>query len=289
MLLCDERCDINVLNERTVIMPRAVKTGKRVDDKYATIVRILLNNSCLDTNAHNRVHDTALHVAVNEMQEAHSCDYSENCLIKHPCVSIAGALMLLRHERCDVNVQDEDGNTALMLAVTLILEENDKFAQLTKHLLDHPQIDVNIRNDNEATALHVACGGIYVYLRPRSHIGAQLLLDDGRCDVNAEDKHSETPLMRVVQKIETRDGPASKIFILLLKQPQLDVNKKNRLGKGALHHAWKYDRPDNSALELLLKDERCDVNLQDGSGETLLIKIVSSTSGDEETSRDLQQ
>ena len=260
--VCSTRSGYKLLREEEQLLNAISKPLHLVeseDDKHAAEIRRLLDVK-ISRSQPGRVWwnecwpQSALHVACSPSIRSHF-----------------GAQLLLSDERCDVNILDKDGNTALMLAVTLILEENDKFAQLTKHLLDHPQIDVNIRNDNEATALHVACGGIYVYLRPRSHIGAQLLLDDGRCDVNAEDKHSETPLMRVVQKIETRDGPASKIFILLLKQPQLDVNKKNRLGKGALHHAWKYDRPDNSALELLLKDERCDVNLQDDSGGTLLM------------------
>ena len=118
--------------------------------------------------------------------------------------SIDGTLLLLDDEGCDVNIQGKDGDTVLMLATTMIREDDDKFAQLSRRLLANPRIDVNKRNYCEATALHAACRSIY---DPNTHLGAQLLLDDGRCDVNAEDNCCETPLMRVVNNITSKDSP----------------------------------------------------------------------------------
>ena len=56
-----------------------------------------------------------------------------------------GAQLLLSDERCDVNLQDGRGDTALMIAVGKVKSKDDKHAKIIQTLLAHPRIDVNAR------------------------------------------------------------------------------------------------------------------------------------------------
>ena len=65
-----------------------------------------------------------------------------------------------------------------------------KHAQIVRLLLAHPSFDVSKQNNKCQTVLRMACD-MFVH----SHVGAQLLLIDNRCDVifdeNVEIQHDD--------------------------------------------------------------------------------------------------
>ena len=118
------------------------------NDAHADTIRRVLNTPGFDVNRldgwnerlkNNRV---ALHVA---------CGYV-------PIWSHFGAQLLISDERCDVNLQDKYGHTALMTAVKHVRSEDDKHAKIIGLLLAHLQIEINKHDRSGETALHKACG-----------------------------------------------------------------------------------------------------------------------------------
>ena len=57
---------------------------------------------------------------------------------------------LLTHKDIDINYQDEDGWSSLMLAVS------NRRKEIVKVLLTHKDIDINLKNKHECAALMVA-------------------------------------------------------------------------------------------------------------------------------------
>ena len=121
-----------------------------------------------------------------------------------------GAQLLLSDERCDVNLQNSDGDTALMTTVRNVacISQDYKLAKILRLLLAHPLIDVNKQNKQGDTALHEA-SSYFV----KSQVVALLLLTDGRCDVNARNNDDNTPPMLAAQN----DDDFAMITQLLLK------------------------------------------------------------------------
>ena len=94
-------------------------------------------------------------------------------------------------------------------------------------LLDHANVDVNSRNSSGKSSLHLACGQ-----RIASHIGAQLLLGDARCDVNRPtNDDGETALMITVQYVTKQMDTHAKLIRLLLDHPSIDVKTVNQRNK----------------------------------------------------------
>ncbi|KAI2500745.1 hypothetical protein MHU86_13724 [Fragilaria crotonensis] len=88
---------------------------------------------------------------------------------------------LLNHE-VDVNIQDNDGRTALICA-----SDNDDW-DLVDMLLDDEGVDVNIQDNNGRTAL--------IYASDNGHLSVLwLLLDDEGVDVNIQDNDGKTALI----------------------------------------------------------------------------------------------
>ena len=127
----------------------------------------------------------------------------------------------------NVSESDVDDNTPLAEAVSRIRREGDKFYEIAKLLLSQPNIAVNQQNNKGKTALHAACGyGI------NSHVGAQLLLSDARCDVNVLNSDDNTPLMTAVRKVTSHDDVHAKVVKLLLQHDSADINVTNNAGDG---------------------------------------------------------
>ena len=164
------------------ILCQALELTRSYHDKYADTIRQVLKTPEFDVNSVKDWGDlvsvqgsSALHVACGPRTRSH-----------------VGVQLLLSDERCDVNLRNDNGDTALMVAVKLVQFKGDKHSKIMRLLLAHPRMDINKRNpigkmaldDFEClqTALHKACNEDI-----KSHVGAQLLLSDERCDVNACD------------------------------------------------------------------------------------------------------
>ena len=123
-------------------MCRALELIESEHDIYAGIIRLVLKTPGFDVNTlqqwgnewrHRRA---ALHAACGDTIRSH-----------------VGAQLLLSDERCDVNLRDGDGRTALMTAVRLVESENDKHAKIVRNLLAHPHAMVNKTREFSDTPL----------------------------------------------------------------------------------------------------------------------------------------
>ena len=153
---------------------------------------------------------------------------------------------LLLKENTDVNIRNEDGWTALMLA------SHNGHMQVIEVLLKE-NADVNIQSEKGMTALMLASR--------YGHTQIVELLIKENADVNDQDKEGWTALM-----IASRYGH-TQIVELLIKE-NADVNIQKEDGWTALMLASRYGH--TQIVELLLK-ENADVNIQKEDGWTTLM------------------
>ena len=167
----------------------------------------------------------------------------------------------------------EDENK-LSHALQSTRSEHDEHADTIRASLKSPDLDVNrlvkwCLITPTTTLLNVACGsGI------QSHVGAQLLLSDERCDVNLQNG-GDTALMKAATLVNSEDDKHAKIVRLLLAHPRIDVNRQNWYGETALHKACAGFLRSSVGVQLLLTDERLDVNVPNERGDTVLMVMAS--------------
>ena len=147
-----------------------------------------------------------------------------------------------------INVQNKDGNTALMLAV------NIGWNDIMEMLLDNGA-DINITDKDGNTALMLATykGDWYIKL-------VKMLLDHG-ADINVQNKDGNTVLM-----LATR-YKAYKIAEILINS-SADINIKNTSGNTALMLATRYKA--YTIAEILI-NSRADITIQNREGNTVLM------------------
>ena len=147
----------------------------------------------------------------------------------------------------DLNYQNKQGNTALMLAC-----EGGHY-HVVKLLLLNKDLNINIRNNNGVTALMIA-----------SHNGqyqvVELLLSKDP-DINIQDNDGWAALM-----LASCNGHHQVVELLLSKDP--DINIQNNDGVTALMLASRNGH--HQVVELLLSNDP-DINIQDNNGWTTLM------------------
>jgi len=171
-----------------------------VENKQNSIVKLLLDQPAVDVNLKDNVFSrTALHWAA-----------SGN--------NVAGARMLLLHKDISVNVTDNDGNTALMIAVIYRKEE------VLRELVEHQCVSLDVGylegDQSNATILSIvddartrrAQASVAANSRQgRSHIGEDLAqrlhLSDNRCESELEElrKQQSERVQRVLQQHEEKE------------------------------------------------------------------------------------
>jgi len=158
-------------------------------------------------------------------------------------------LKMLIQNGADVNTQDKNGFTALMLAVAIGHSNMVEF-------LIHNGAKVNTQYKYGATALINAIG--------HKHADIVKILIKNGADVNAQDEHGLTALMYVVMK-----SHASMVEFLI--KNGADVNAQDKNGVTALMYVKNKD--DISIVELLVENI-ADVNTQNKNGATALMLAV---------------
>jgi ankyrin repeat protein len=155
--------------------------------------------------------------------------------------------LLLRTEKMDINLKDNNGLTPLHWAAAFEQKE------VVKLLLKNAEIDVNLKDSQGRTALHLA-----VATDDRETV--KLLLDRGKIDVNLKGNSDKTARHFVVFTQESMLGNGN--------FRKIDMNFQNKIGKMALH--WAVLRGKTEILKLLLDSGKIDVNFQNKRGETKL-------------------
>ena len=163
--------------------------------------------------------------------------------------------------------------------------ENDKHAATIRRILDTPGIQLNSRmcawthGEKIVTALHIAC-----FEDIHSHVGAQLLLSDERCDVNVQDRpYGYTALMEAAQHVKSDGDMHHQIMRMLLNHPRIDVNVQWPNENGAIRIACNSDIQTALVAQMLQNDERCDVNLRDAQYNTALMIAAQNIKSDSDT------
>ncbi|XP_059168441.1 serine/threonine-protein phosphatase 6 regulatory ankyrin repeat subunit B-like [Physella acuta] len=229
-IILDHHPDVNIVdNEGNSPLMLAVQ-NQRVE----IITRIL---SCThDVNHKNKQGKTALMFAVEK-------------------ISLEHVKLLLATNLVDVNIVDNDGNSALMLAIKV---ENDKPSffynihlpsAIIQELLHH-DADVNHVNNNKTSVLMLAV--------QKRFIPAGIYRD-----IDMGDSEGKTALMYAVETCRNKD-----VVRQLLGHHKADVNVVDNTGETALIKAVKNSKEDN--VKILLK-HKADIYIVDKQGRTALM------------------
>ena len=135
---------------------------------------------------------------------------------------------LLACENIDINAQDKNGMTALMLAI----QSKPGPERIIDRLLACENIDINAQDKYGITALMSA-------VRDKNTAIIDRLLKCKKIDINAQDKYGITALMLAIQ---SKPGPErTKIIDRLLACENIDINAKNKNGMTALMLAVEHN------------------------------------------------
>ncbi|MDR1590394.1 MAG: ankyrin repeat domain-containing protein [Puniceicoccales bacterium] len=128
-----------------------------------------------------------------------------------------------------------------------------------KKLLDNNDTDVAVQTTFGDTPLHVAA--------MNSNVATQLLIDDGRLDVNEHNSNGETPYYRALYYGKTDCATT------LVNSPKFFINSRDNHGRTILHVAVR-DGADAVVTKLINEksiawnDHSLEVNIKDAGGKT---------------------
>jgi len=138
------------------------------------------------------------------------------------------AKLLLEHKDIDVNIRNDEGNTALLYASIYHIK-------IVELLLEREDIDVNVQCNEGNTALHIA-----VYVNRIDTL--KLLLEHKDINVNIRNNDGCTAL--IFARIRTAE-----ITRLLLEHEDIDIKIQDNSGSTALNFA--IDEGHTEMVELL--------------------------------------
>lgn len=185
--------------------------------------------------------------------------------------------VLLESPLCDPNVQQEDGHTALMLAILL---ESDANIKSIKMLLKHPDIDVNVQDEKGNTALIIAvlCNSLMITTALINHPDTDLNVENN--DVKsalslARDKNIVKLLVNnpdiilvpcdLIHGLDTKPQDTIKVLIAAYKKANLLNGQCPSNGDTALIHVTK---KNNLPIQKQLLDAGADVTVKNSQEET---------------------
>ena len=195
---------------------------------HTDVALALLEDDDIDVNLANQNGITALHLT------------SEKGML--------AIVEKLIEKGADVNIQDEDGDTALIGACQY------KQSDVALALLNVDGIEVDLANNNGETALHRASS--------KGMLSVVEELIEKRANAKMQDKDGYTALMVACYDRHTD------IALALLKHSNINVDLANNKGETALHHASHHGML--AVVEKLIEKD-ADVNKQDKDGYTALI------------------
>ena len=223
----------------------------------------------VDLTAQNNRKQTALTLSIEYLKKKNkkTGNYREDLIQK--------IIDNLPDKEKNLNIQDENGNTALMLSLMYM---NDNYT-LVKSLLDSGA-NVNLQNNNGQTALHLAAAN-----ENRAQC-LDLLLEDQNADLSIQDIDGDTPLMYRVKPLGTKmfssnleyELPRSSgVFLDKMLQKIQTTNPKifniqNNEGKTALLIAVQ----NYAIMSKLIKVYHVDTSLKDKTGKSVLDYLMDN-------------
>ena len=163
---------------------------------------------------------------------------------------------LIQYPSCDLNIQDDNGDTALHIAARSKWNSAEKI----QCLLECDRCDPNITNKQGYTPLHTATVN-------SQFDSIKILLNSTKCNPNIQDIQGNTALhLSMHQKSAT----GIEHFLMCDK---VDVNIQNRQGDTPLHVAVKQKIPVG-VIESQAHHIHCDVSIANNEGMTPLQLLV---------------
>jgi ankyrin repeat protein len=175
--------------------------------------------------------------------------------------------LLIDTKGCDVNAQDNYGDTPIHLAFRYFDPNKGGDINVLTYLLSQKGVNANIKGRNGNTILHHACDNINriplkIY---------QYLIETLGCDINAQNNDNDIPLYLAFNCFYPNYGGDITVLAYLLSQKGVNVNIKDESGETLLHKACHniLNLPLD-VFKLLIETMGCDVNAQDDYNYTPL-------------------
>lgn len=248
-----------------------------VKGNHVGVVGMLLDGSGIDINSVDKKDRTALFVAAkNNRREI--CE------------------LLLKDPSINVNLSDDEARTPLFIAAH---EDHDR---IVTALLEHPEIDANAADNFSRTPLFIAVDKEHsdsvklllarddVDVNARGHdamrAGAKLVVGKVKAKVGAAldgDSDPDEPELPIGSdgltplQFACKHGRGRGVVNLLLEDERTEVNSRDAGGKTALHMAAS--GLHESKVTALLTHSKIDVEAKDQYGRTPLAKALESYSG----------
>jgi ankyrin repeat protein len=218
--------------------------GKKADEALNVLKELVrMSNIDLNAMANLRKVNTSTYEASTALHYAVEHNLHEVVLV-----------LLGAHPGIDLNVQDEQGNTALMLAV------KGNHMDLVAALMNHPGVALNVQDNGGDTALMLAVKGNHLDL-------VVALMNHPGIDLNVQDNGGDTALMYAAAYNQLD------VVISLMNHPRIDLNVQSRYNKyTALHHAVDNNHP--AIVSQLLSDDKMDASLEDDDNNTALKRAI---------------
>jgi ankyrin repeat protein len=174
---------------------------------------------------------------------------------------------LIETKGCDVNVQDNNNETPLLIALFYFNPNNGSNLTILTYLLSQNKFNGNIKGQYGYTILHWAC--YYINILPVDVF--KVLIETMGCDVNAQDDDKDTPIHFALRCFDPNDGGDITVLRYLLTQRNTNVNTKGENGRTLLHSAcFEINNLSIDVFKLLIDTMGCDVNVQNDDNDTPL-------------------
>ncbi|CDK30269.1 ankyrin repeat domain-containing protein [Candidatus Babela massiliensis] len=229
------------------------------EKNYENLLNLLLKYTAVDINAIDVFGFTALSQAYE-----YGYDNIVKVIMKDPKLDIKKAFLnaakhdqsllefLLESTNFDINAKDQDGNTALMLAV---MYSNTNSVNVLLNYYNKKLEDINVKNNNGDTVLMIA-------IRYNNIDIIKRILEESTIDINVKNNENISPLILAIRLgNEELSGE-------LLKDKRTDVNIKDDYGNTPLILAS--DQGEKNIVKVLINNPDTDIDIANDEGYTAL-------------------
>lgn len=229
------------------------------EKNYENLLNFLLKYTAVDINASDAFGFTALSQAYE-----YGYDNIVKVIMKDPRLNIKRAFLnaakhdqsllefLLEPTSFDINAKDQDGNTALMLAV---MYSNTNSVNVLLNYYNKKLEDINVKNNNGDTVLMIA-------IRYNNRDIIKRILEESTIDINVKNNENISPLILAI-RLGNEELAGE-----LLKDKRTDINIKDDYGNTPLILAS--EQGEKNIVKMLINNPDTDIDIANDEGYTAL-------------------